>query len=129
MTVANVSRNRALKGLPAELQLAQKSIDLPEVQEMLRKLSEYNLGIYMPHMHDEQTGAFQPLRPGITQVEDGLQVTFQSEEECVDQPNRTYMPVGWFWHPGTVTAACRQVCTTRCVMMGQMHSNTHDATH
>ena len=93
MTVANVSRNR-VRGLPKELQVAQDSIELPEVQEMLRKLSQYNLGIYMPHMHDEQTGAFQPLPPGITQVEDGLKVSFQPEEECADQHDRSYMSVG-----------------------------------
>ncbi len=49
MTVANVSRNR-LRGLPKELQAAQESINLPEVQEMLQKLSQYNLGVYnAPH--------------------------------------------------------------------------------
>lgn len=128
MTVANTSLKR-LRGLPTELQIAQEAINLPEVQEMLQKLSQYNLGIYMPHMHDEETGAFQPLPLGITQVEDGLKVTFRPEQECLDQPDLSYMPVGWFWHPGTVTAMCRQVCTARCVYMGQLHSSTHDTKH
>ena len=30
-----------------------KSIQEPEVQEMLRRLSAYGLGIFMPHMHTE----------------------------------------------------------------------------
>lgn len=123
MNVANVSRNR-FRGLPKELQVAQDSIDLPEVQEMLQKLSQYNLGIFMPHKHDEQTGAFQPLPPGITQVEDGLKVSFRPEKECADQPNLSYMPVGWFRHPGTVTTKC----TARCVYAGTMHTTGHDTT-
>ncbi len=133
MTVANVSRTRALRGLPKELQVAQSAIGLPEVQEMLRKLFEYNLGIYMPHMHDEQSGAFQPLPPGITQVEDGLKVTFQAEEECKDEPNRSYMPVGWVWNPGTVTATdpakCVLRCSARCTIEGTMHTSGHDSHH
>jgi len=87
----------------------------------------------MPHMHDEQTGAFQPLPPGITQVEDGLKVTFQPEEECADQPDRSYMPVGWYWHPGTVSAADQQMCvmrcSARCTYQGQMHTSGHESSH
>lgn len=132
MTVANVSRNR-LRGLPKELQVAQESIELPEVQEMLRKLSKYNLGIYMPHMHDDQTGAFRPLPSGITQVEDGLRVSFQPEEECTDQPDLSYMPVGWYCYPGTVSASdpqkCVMRCSARCTMQGTMHTSGHDSHH
>jgi hypothetical protein len=62
MTIANVSQGSA-RGLPPALRTAQAAIHLPEVQEMLRRLSEYKLGIFMPHMHDRQTGEFQPL-PG-----------------------------------------------------------------
>jgi hypothetical protein len=111
MSVANVSRNRP-SGLPKELQVAQNAIDLPEVREMLKKLSQYNLGIYMPHMHDEE-GAFQPLPPGITQVEDGLEVSFRPNNECMD--DNSYVSVGWFLHPGmTDDDAAKTVCRNRC---------------
>lgn len=49
---------------------------------MLKKLSQHNLGIYMPHMHDEESGDFKLLPPGITQVEDGLVVSFLPNNEC-----------------------------------------------
>ena len=60
MMVASVSQGCA-GGLPRALRNAQAAMHLPEVQEMLCRLSEYNLGIFMPHMHDERTGEFQPL--------------------------------------------------------------------
>lgn len=49
MTIANVSQGSA-RGLPQALKTAQEAIHLPEIQEMLRRLSEYKLGIFMPHM-------------------------------------------------------------------------------
>ena len=51
MTIANVSQGSA-RGLPQALRTAQEAIHLPEVQEMLRRLSEYKLGIFMPHIHE-----------------------------------------------------------------------------
>ena len=106
MTIANVSQGNP-RGLPQALRTAQKAIRLPEVQEMLRRLSEYKLGIFMPHMHDEQTGEFQPLPDEVTQVESGLEVSFQPTEEIANQAER-FLPVGWFWRAGasTPSAVC-----------------------
>ncbi len=101
MTIANVSQG-SVRGLPEALRTAQEAIHLPEVQEMLRKLSEYKLGIFMPHMHDEQTGDFQPLPDDVVQVESGLEVSFQATEEIENQTDR-FQPVGWFWHAGALT--------------------------
>ena len=77
---------------------------------MLRRLSEYKLGIFMPHMHDEQTGEFQPLPDEVTQVESGLEVSFQPTEEIANQAER-FLPVGWFWRAGasTPSAVCEMV--------------------
>jgi hypothetical protein len=122
MTVAEVSR-QYLEGLPPDLRLAQQSINLPEVQEMLRKLSKYNLGISMPHMHDEETGQFQFLPKGTVQVEAGLQVSFRSTEHS-DEANGS-IPVGWFWRDDGVTATVE--CVARCVMMGTMHTSGHES--
>jgi hypothetical protein len=117
MNVAEVSRNRVGR-LPQDLQIAQDSIELPEVREMLKRLSQYNLGIYMPHMHDEQTGAFRPLPPGITQVEDGLVVSFRPQEECVDQGETSYIAVGWFLNPNAMAGdeedIDKKMCIKRC---------------
>ena len=109
MTIANVSQESA-RGLPYALRTAQEAIHLPEVQEMLRRLSEYKLGIFMPHMHDELTGGFQPLPDEVMQVEAGFEVSFQPTEEIANQPDR-YLPVGWFWRADASTplAVCEMV--------------------
>lgn len=103
MTTATVSRGNAL-GLPPALRTAQEAIHFPEVQEMLRRLSTHGLGIFMPHMHDERTGDFQPLADQVTQVESGLEVSFQPTEEIAMQTDR-FLAVGWVWRAGALTAA------------------------
>ena len=109
MTIATVSERSAL-GLPHTLRTAQEAINLPEVQEMLRRLSEFKLGIFMPHMHDEHTGEFHPLPDDVTQVESSLEVSFQRTEQISSQADR-FLPVGWCWRAGaaTVSAVCEMV--------------------
>ena len=109
MTIANIS-DESFCGLPQALRTPQEAIHLPEVQEMLRKLSEYKLGIFMPHMHDEHTGEFQPLPDDVMQVESGVAVSFQPTDEIAHQPGR-YLPVGWLWRAGasTPSAVCEMV--------------------
>jgi hypothetical protein len=111
MTIANVAQETA-RGLPQSLRAAQEAIHLPEVQEMLRRLSEYNLGICMPHMHDERTGGFQPLADEVTQVESGLAVSFRPAKEIAGEADR-FLPVGWLWRAGasTPSAVCEMVQT------------------
>jgi hypothetical protein len=103
MTTANVSQGSTF-GLPQGLRTAQEAIHLPEVQEMLRKLSEFKLGIFMPHMHDEQTGEFLALPDDVTQVESNLEVSFQRAKQIASQKNR-FLPVGWCWRGGTAVAS------------------------
>lgn len=109
MTIANVSQGSA-RGLPQALETAQQAIHLPEVQEMLRRLSDYKLGIFMPHKHDEQTGEFQPLPDEVTQVESGLEVSFQPTQEIANQADR-FLPVAWVWRAGASmpSAVCEMV--------------------
>lgn len=109
MTIANTSQESS-GGLPQAMKTAQESIQLPEVQEMLRRLSAYRLGIFMPHMHDEHTGGFQPLPDDVIQVESGMEVSFQPADEIANEPNR-YVPVGWLWRAGTSrpSAVCEMV--------------------
>ena len=106
MTIATVTRANT-DSLPQALRTAQAAMHFPDVQEMLRKLSEYKLGIFMPHMHDEQTGDFQPLPDELVQVESGLEVSFQSSAKMAQQTDR-FLPVGWVWRAGATTpvAAC-----------------------
>lgn len=109
MMAATVSREIG-NGLPRDLKTAQAAIQLPEVQEMLRRLSQYKLGIFMPHMHAEQTGEFEVLPDGLVQVESGLEVSFHTSKE-VEQEKAQFMPVGWLWRGGklTTSAACEMV--------------------
>lgn len=109
MTIANVSQGNT-RGLPGALRTAQDAIHFPEVQQMLRRLAEYRLGIFMPHMHDETSGEFQPLPDQLMQVESGLEVSFHPSEEIVNQTDR-FLPVGWVWRAGAATpvAACEMV--------------------
>ena len=109
MTVANVSQINTYD-LPQTLKAAQDAMHLPEVQEMLERLSKYKLGVFMPHTHDEKTGGFQPLADDVIQVESGLQVTFKPTEEIANQSDR-FLPVAWFWRAGamSVAAACEMV--------------------
>lgn len=83
---------------------------LPEVQEMLERLSQYKLGIFMPHMHDERTGEFQLLANDVMQVESGLQVFFKPTQEIANQKDR-FLPVAWLWRANatSISAACEMV--------------------
>ena len=110
MTIASVSRtsrSTSKYGLPPPLRTAQAAMQLPEVQDMLRRLSAFQLGIFMPHQHDEATGEFLPLPADVMQVESGLAVSFQRLDEVANQ-TATFLPVGWLWHAGasTVASAC-----------------------
>ncbi len=106
MTVANVSRSSRL-GLPPALKTAQAAMQLPEVQDMLRRLSAFQLGIFMPHRHDDGTGEFQPLPDEVMQVESGRAVSFERLEE-IARRTESFLPVGWRWCAGasTVAAVC-----------------------
>lgn len=109
MTTATASRRNAL-GLPPALRTAQEAIHFPEVQEMLRRLSAHGLGIFMPHMHDERSGEFQPLPNQVMQVESGLEVSFQPTAEIARHPDR-FLPVAWVWRDGLsiLSSVCEMV--------------------
>lgn len=111
MTVAIVS-STSTSGLPPKLGAAQAAMQLPEVQDMLRRLSAFDLGIFMPHQHDEATGEFLPLHCDVVQVESGLAVSFQRQDEIANR-TASFLPVGWFWRAGAsrVAAACEMADT------------------
>jgi hypothetical protein len=101
---------KAAATLPKELRTAQEAIQLPEVQEMMRKLAVYNLGVFMPHMHDT-SGRFQPSSEKFVQVEKGMRVSFAPTEEIVNDEDH-YLPVGWVWNADLPTpmAMCKMAC-------------------
>jgi hypothetical protein len=82
---------------------AHRAIQEPDVQDMLRRLSAYGLGIFMPHMHTE-TEDSAPLPRGMVQVESNLQVSFRPAAEAAGDA------VGWIWDEQTKVATVCQVC-------------------
>jgi len=85
----------AERELPQSMLKAQQAINLPEVQEMIQRLGEYNLAVFMPHMH--LTGDFQDQPADIVQVE--VKSEFHSAREVVAMG---VLPVSWRWHEGAV---------------------------
>lgn len=98
MTTTDLSKAITL-GMPPAMRRAQAAIRLPEVQAMLQRLSEFDLGIFIPHQHDGRTGDFQSLPHGVIQVEVGCSVSFHNAAEIVNQADR-FLPVAWRWQAG-----------------------------
>jgi hypothetical protein len=130
MTVTTDKQSMAPEGmvldstdnLPAELQVAQAAIELPEVQDILRRLADFNLGVYMPHLHENETGRFLPMPEGYIQVEDDLKVTFPTEEE-IAADNDPMIQVGWVWRGDGVRGMAK--CVQSCKKMGSQHDKLH----
>src|ERR1700680_1243774 len=80
------------------------SIREPEVQEMLKRLSTYGLGVFVPHMHTE-TGEFVRLPPDMVQFEDDLKVSFKLRSEVSGGA------VGWVWNNETMAGAVCRGCS------------------
>ena len=96
--------------LPDSMIKAQESINLPEVQEIIKKLSEFNLGVCMPHFHEEVSGNFQELPKDVVQIEADMQVSFANQSTLNEIKG---IPVAWRWiNDGVkVGAACLRICT------------------
>ena len=103
MTIAIVPRGIAL-GLPQTLGTAQEAIYLPYVQEKMRKLSEFKLGIFIGHAHDERTGEFDLLPDCVTQAESSLKVFFQRGSHFTRHTDR-FLPFVGTWRAGAASVA------------------------
>lgn len=122
MLVANVSQT-STQGLPPALISAQEALNLPEVQAMLKRLSEFQLGIFMPHIHNEQTGAFQLLGDNAVQVESALEVSFKTAKEIASQKN-SFLPVGWFWRADqSASVAVCEMVSNKSAINGERHAD------
>ena len=100
-------------GFTPALRSAREAINLPEVQDIIRSLGKYGLGVCLPHAHDEATGAFTDMDDDLVQVEKAQQVSFQRADEVAANPN--LVEVGWRWIGDEVTgmAVCHLTCTQR----------------
>ena len=80
---------------------AQQAINTEEVQQMLRSLAVFGLGIFMPHLHPEG-GGFAPLPTDLVAAEKNLKVSFVKEEDIKEEE---YVSVGWRWNNDLQTVA------------------------
>ncbi len=106
------------------MKVAQDAIYLPEIEAIAKTLAKYNLGIFMPHMHEERTGRSIDLPDGMQSVEDGLEVSFHKEED-LQTGGKEYVDVAWQWIDDGVRP--RMGCTSRCVKQGTMHTTGRTA--
>jgi hypothetical protein len=83
----------------------QRALESEEVQQAARVLAKHNLGICIPHIHDQETGALLPLPPGIVACERDLKVSFES----VTDIEETLTPVAWRWNTTAI-----EVCASCC---------------
>jgi hypothetical protein len=84
-----------------------EAVNNKEVQEAAQILAKYNLGICVPHMHDEETGSIIPLPPGIITCERNLKVSFEEMAKTTELS----VPVAWKWN-GTDIEICYSCCTS-----------------
>jgi len=123
--VKEVTSTQSRIKLPNELQKAQDAINLPEVQKMLKTLKKYNLGICMPHIHDEKTGAFRVLPTDTVQIEEDLQVRFLDRSRANKIKS---IPVAWQWNDDGIKSMA--ICISQCVTTtnpsgGEEHKTMH----
>lgn len=85
---------------------AASAMQNPEVLQILKDLSEYGLGVCLPHMHAPDTNEMVPLPPNMVQTEANLKVSFV-ERDKVDE---LQVPVAWLWDQELKTIQHCAVC-------------------
>ena len=78
----------------------------PEVEQILKQLAEYGLGVCLPHMHDAITNEMVPLPPNMVQTEANLKVSFVERDKVDDRQ----VPVAWLWDQELKTVQHCAVC-------------------
>jgi hypothetical protein len=93
-----------------EIQEALMAIEKPEVRELMRELSKYNLGVCVPHMHRPDLD-FDVLPIDTVQVEEDCRVRWISRASM--EPSNDYIPIAWRWTERGAIAdvECIQTCS------------------
>lgn len=122
MTIDNIPQ-LSTQCLPPALISAQAALNLPEVQNMLKNLSEFQLGIFMPHTHEEKTGAFKLSGDDVVQVESGSKASFKTASKIASQQD-SFLPVEWLWRSGQSApeAVCEMVLKESAID-GERHAD------
>lgn len=115
------SRAATRKAMDPEVEAAIAAVELPEVQEIIRRLSRHHLAVCVPHMHlPEQDFAVLPR--GMLQIEMRCAVTWSARAD-VDDPGRM-VPVAWRWEGDGVAASA--TCWSYCAKTLDGHDRVHD---
>ena len=100
-------RDGSPDSLHSEVRRAADALNRPEVQDLVKKLSDYGLAVAVPHMHGEN-GKLVPLPMDRVAYEDDLRVTFPHRNDSILEAAE---PVMWGWDQTTQTvtplAHCR----------------------
>lgn len=109
MPVESANVVRDLRIVP-EIHAALEAIQLPEVQDLMRQLAKFNLGVCVPHMHGADVD-FEVLPAELVQVEENCEVRWVPRSELNDMVG--HVPVAWRWaDDGLVAMAqCIATCT------------------
>lgn len=109
------------ESMAAEIQTALAAVSTAEVRDMIRRLSKYNLGVCVPHMHLARQD-FAVLPHGMLQVEKKCVVSWAAREEV--ETSSGMVPVAWRWHDDGVTASA--TCWSYC---SKSPDGSHDRVH
>ena len=93
-----------------EIQDALAAIQLPEVRNLMRELSKYNLGVCVPHIHRPDID-FDALPIDTVQVEEDCKVRWINRADL--ESTSGYVPVAWRWTERGAIAdvECIATCT------------------
>lgn len=88
------------------------SVNNPEVQAMMEKLSHFGLAVSIPHMHSSE-GEFLPLPDNTLALEEDLRVTFKKRSDLVE---KSIVPVQWRWDGDLDSAVVSAGCGLECIV-------------
>lgn len=105
-----IASSAARLKISPEIRDALAAINTSEVQDIIKRLAKFNLGVCVPHMHLADID-FAPLPDDAIQVEEDCQVRWVSRSDVEAMPDS--VAVAWRWLDDGVRAAakCIAVCS------------------
>lgn len=110
------------RNMAPEIAAAIAAVSLPEVQDMIRRLSRFNLAVCVPHMHLPEQD-FAVLQSGYVQIEKQCQVSWALRDQV--EADSKMIPVAWRWEDDGVEASAR--CSSFCVPVENSHAKYHSS--
>lgn len=89
-----------------EIRRTLEAVESPEVQGLIKQLSQYGLAVALPHSHGEH-GNFLPLPDNQVVFESGLEVSFLNKDNPVVE---SAIPVMWRWNDEVEVVSSCALC-------------------